>query len=103
MDAREVHYADLTEQVQERLQMGRAYLQINVRDTGVGIKAADVERIFDRFYRTENALKIEAGGTGLGLSLARPLIELMGGTIWVESEVGVGTTFSFVLPTATQR
>ncbi len=103
IDAREVHYADLTEQVQERIQMGRAYLQINVRDTGVGIEAADVERIFDRFYRTENALKIEAGGTGLGLSLTRPLIELMGGTIWVESQVGVGTTFSFVLPTATQR
>ncbi len=103
VDAREVHYAELTEQVQERLQTGRSYLQINVRDTGVGIQAADMERIFDRFYRTENALKIEAGGTGLGLSLTRPLIELMGGAIWVESEVGVGTTFSFVLPTATQR
>ncbi|NJL04743.1 MAG: GAF domain-containing protein [Chloroflexaceae bacterium] len=103
VDAREVQYVELTEQVQERLQTGRSYLQITVRDTGVGIQAADVERIFDRFYRTENALKIEAGGTGLGLSLTRPLIELMSGAIWVESEVGVGTTFSFVLPTATQR
>ena len=103
VDAREVHYAELSNQVQERLQTGRSYLQINVRDTGVGIQPDDMERIFDRFYRTENALKIEAGGTGLGLSLTRPLVELMSGAIWVESEVGVGTTFSFVLPTATQR
>jgi len=55
-------------------------------------------RIFDRFYRTDNPLKIEAGGTGLGLSLVKPLVQLLGGQIWVTSELGVGSTFSFILP-----
>jgi signal transduction histidine kinase len=65
----------------------------------VGIAAHELDKVFERFYRTENPMKVEAGGTGLGLSLTRPLIELMGGRIWVTSTLGEGSTFSFILPT----
>ncbi len=103
VDAHEVQLDNLPHKVRDRILADRTYLQINVRDSGVGIAEEDLERIFDRFYRTENALKIEAGGTGLGLSLTRPLINLMGGEIWVESKLGAGSTFSFVLYTASHR
>jgi signal transduction histidine kinase len=59
-----------------------------------------LERVFERFYRTENPLKIEAGGTGLGLSLVKPLIGLLGGRIWAQSTLNEGSTFSFILPAA---
>jgi signal transduction histidine kinase len=63
------------------------------------VSPGEIERIFDRFYRTENPLKVEAGGTGLGLSLVKPLVELLGGRIWAESELGVGSTFHLLLAT----
>jgi signal transduction histidine kinase len=81
----------------------RRYTQIDVRDTGVGIAPHELDKVFERFYRTENRLKVEAGGTGLGLSLTRPLVELLGGRIWVESTPGEGTTFSFILPAVDLR
>jgi signal transduction histidine kinase len=100
IEAREASYKDLPENVREGVNAERRYVLIDVRDTGVGIDQYDLPRIFDRFYRTENPLKIEAGGTGLGLSLVRPLVELMGGRIWVESVINQGSCFSFVLPAA---
>jgi signal transduction histidine kinase len=99
-----MHEADidaLPQQVRDSIIGERRYLQINVRDTGVGIDEHELESIFERFYRTENPLKVEAGGTGLGLSLTRPLIGLLEGHIWVESQIGQGSTFSFILPIAT--
>jgi signal transduction histidine kinase len=65
-----------------------------VADTGSGIDATDLERIFDRFYRTDEARFRDAGGFGLGLSIAKDLVEAMGGTITATSEVGVGSTFT---------
>jgi signal transduction histidine kinase len=99
IEAREVSAEAVPEDEREGLRPGR-YIQIDVRDTGVGIAPDDVPRIWERFYRTENPLKVEAGGTGLGLSLVKPLIRLLGGRIWVESQINVGSTFSFVLPAA---
>ena len=71
---------------------------LSVSDTGIGIPKADQERIFERFYRTDPARSRESGGTGLGLSIAKHLIELHGGRIQVESEIGKGSTFSIFLP-----
>ncbi|WP_370650185.1 ATP-binding protein [Oscillochloris sp. ZM17-4] len=98
VQAHEANYADLPDDVRASVASDKRYAQMNIRDTGVGIERDDLARIFDRFYRTENPLKIEAGGTGLGLSLVKPLVELLGGRIWVESALGEGSTFSFILP-----
>jgi signal transduction histidine kinase len=98
VEAREAALEELPEHVRDCVLSDRRYMQIDVRDTGVGIAAHELETVFDRFYRTENPLKVEAGGTGLGLSLAKPLVELLGGRIWVVSAPGEGSTFSFILP-----
>ena len=100
VEAYEPVTADLPDEVRDQIALDRRYLQVNIRDTGVGISAEDLPRIFDRFYRTENPLKIEAGGTGLGLSLVRPLVHLLGGRMWVRSTPGSGSTFAFVIPAA---
>jgi two-component system phosphate regulon sensor histidine kinase PhoR len=71
---------------------------VQVIDSGVGIPARDLPRVFERFYKADRARG--SGGTGLGLSIARHLVESHGGAIWVESEEGVGSTFSFSLPLA---
>jgi two-component system, OmpR family, phosphate regulon sensor histidine kinase PhoR len=73
-----------------------------VEDHGIGIPRAARDRIFERFYKVDRArLRAEAGGgTGLGLAIARHVIEQHGGRIWVESQEGVGSTFSFALPIA---
>lgn len=97
IEAREVTQEAIPEELREGVKSGR-YVQIDVSDTGVGIAKEELDRIFDRFYRTENPLKVEAGGTGLGLALVRPLVALFGGRIWVASAVGEGSTFSFAMP-----
>jgi len=76
------------------------YLVVSVRDTGVGISAEEQELIFERFYRSENPLSVEAGGTGMGLAIVKSLVEAHGGRVWVDSEPGQGSTFSFTVPTS---
>ena len=71
---------------------------VTVSDTGIGIPRADQPRIFERFYRVDVARSREAGGTGLGLSIAKHLVEVHGGRLWVESEVGKGSSFHFSVP-----
>jgi len=70
---------------------------VSVADTGPGIAAADLERIFEEFQQTEAGAQ-EREGTGLGLALSKKLIELHGGRLWVDSEPGKGSTFTFALP-----
>ena len=73
---------------------------MHVADTGIGIPAREVERIFDRFYQVEPHLTRTYGGLGLGLAIAKGMIELHGGKIWVESVEGLGSRFSFSVPVA---
>ncbi len=100
LEAREADIEVVPEALREGLKPKGRYVLVEVRDTGVGIAPEELDRIFDRFYRTENPLKVEAGGTGLGLSLVRPLIELFGGRIWVTSALNEGSTFAFIIPDA---
>jgi len=75
---------------------------IAVSDTGIGIPLTDQERIFERFYRVDAARSREAGGTGLGLSIAKHIVEAHGGRLWVQSEIGHGSKFSFSISLANQ-
>jgi two-component system phosphate regulon sensor histidine kinase PhoR len=74
----------------------------SVEDRGVGIPRALQGRVFERFYKVDRA-RVRGGGTGLGLSIARHVVEQHGGRIWVESEEGRGSTFSFAIPIAEER
>jgi PAS domain S-box-containing protein len=74
------------------------FLQVDIADTGIGIAVEDQGRIFDRFFRADHPMVQEAGGSGLGLSIAKMFVEMLGGRIWVESEEGTGSTFGFTLP-----
>jgi signal transduction histidine kinase len=74
------------------------HVQVSVKDNGIGIPARDLGRIFDRFFQVESHLTRRHTGMGLGLSVAKTMIELHGGRIWVESVEGKGSTFSFLLP-----
>lgn len=73
-------------------------VQIYVRDTGAGIPAEDIPHLFQKFYRVDNSATRTIGGTGLGLFISRKIIELYQGRIWVESELGKGSTFYINLP-----
>jgi two-component system sensor histidine kinase SaeS len=73
-------------------------VEIDVTDTGEGIPPEDLPKVFERSYRSERSRSREAGGAGLGLSIAKGIIEAHGGHIWVNSEVGRGSIFSFTLP-----
>jgi signal transduction histidine kinase len=73
-------------------------VEISVRDTGIGISAEDQAKIFEEFRQVGSNYAHKTEGTGLGLTLAKKFVELHGGRIWVDSEVGKGSTFSFTLP-----
>jgi signal transduction histidine kinase/DNA-binding response OmpR family regulator len=74
------------------------WVQVNVQDHGAGIPQDEQPRLFTKFYRIDNSSTRTAGGTGLGLAICKHLVELHGGKIWVESEPGKGSTFSFMVP-----
>ncbi len=74
------------------------YVKVSVSDSGIGIAQEDLKKVFDQFQQIENSLNRKNGGTGLGMPIAKQLIEAHKGFIWVESELNRGTTFSFVIP-----
>lgn len=78
---------------------GDEWVQASVADTGSGIPLEEANKIFDKFYQIAQVGKQKARGTGLGLAISKALVEMHGGRIWVESEVGRGSTFFFTLPT----
>jgi PAS domain S-box-containing protein len=77
---------------------GRSNLHFTVTDTGIGIPADKLEHIFEAFTQADSSTTRRFGGTGLGLAIARRLVELMGGRLWVESDVNRGSTFHFTVP-----
>jgi two-component system sensor histidine kinase SenX3 len=84
--------------VEVGLGVGNGEVVLTVRDTGVGIPLRDLPRVFERFYRVDRARSRETGGTGLGLSIVKHVVENHGGSVRVESQLGVGSTFEVRLP-----
>ncbi|MCS7286822.1 MAG: GAF domain-containing protein [Anaerolineae bacterium] len=74
-------------------------VQVDVTDTGIGIAPEDLPRVFDRFFRSDHPMVRDVPGTGLGLAITKAFVEMHGGRIWVQSELGKGSTFSFTIPT----
>jgi two-component system phosphate regulon sensor histidine kinase PhoR len=75
-------------------------IRVSVADTGIGIPFKDLPRIFERFYRVDEARTREQGGTGLGLAIVKHIVQLHGGNVSVTSEPGNGSVFSFTLKKA---
>jgi two-component system sensor histidine kinase ChiS len=86
--------------VKAEVQDEKGIALITVRDTGIGISADNYALIFEQFRQVDSGSTRKAGGTGLGLPITRRLVEMHGGEIWLESEVGKGSTFSFTIPLA---
>ena len=84
--------------VQVTVESVTGHVQVSVKDNGIGIPANDLANVFERFFQVESHLTRKHTGMGLGLSVAKSMIELHGGRIWVESVEGKGSTFSFLLP-----
>lgn len=78
------------------------FLQISIKDSGGGIAEKDLDRVFERFYRAERPLIEGLGETGVGLAIVKSLVEAHGGRIWVDTEIGRGSIFHFLLPISDQ-
>jgi signal transduction histidine kinase len=85
-------------QVSVSLRKDAPYLELKVSDTGIGIEDKNILRIFDKFYRERSERTKHISGTGLGLSIVKGVVDAHHGSIYVESEVGKGTTFTVLLP-----
>ena len=72
-------------------------MQVEIEDNGKGIATKDLTKIFDRFYRTDTSRNSTRGGSGIGLSIVKKILEDHGGKVWATSKEGVGTTMYFVL------
>lgn len=93
-----IKYTDFGGNVYVSVELADDSVTTHVRDTGVGIPPKNVKQLFTKFYRVDNRLSTQNKGTGLGLFITRTVIELHNGTIWVDSEVDKGSTFSFSIP-----
>ncbi len=93
-----IKYSPQGTKITVRAEVKAKELLVSVADQGQGIAAAETKKIFDRMYRIEQRLGKDPGGLGLGLSLCKALVEAHGGRIWVESQVGKGSTFYFTIP-----
>lgn len=101
VNARELQYDNCFEDDIKKLQGN--YLQVCVEDHGIGIERKDLNHVFDKFAQIENSLSRKVGGSGLGLPIARQLIEAHNGAIWCDSEINKGSKFYFVIPIANDK
>jgi PAS domain S-box-containing protein len=97
-----IKYSPRGKHIEVECQLAGKFVQVSVKDEGMGIKAQDLPRVFDRYYRVETNHTRNISGFGIGLYLCAEIIKHHGGKIWVESESGVGSTFYFSLPLARQ-
>lgn len=95
-----VKYSDAGSTVEVEARTDGTTVDLSVRDHGIGIPARDLERVFERFYRVDQARSRQTGGTGLGLAIVRHVVQNHEGTVHVESRLGEGSTFTLRLPTA---
>jgi len=93
-----VRYTPPGGEVKISLAKGEEEIEVRIQDTGIGIPKDQQDRIFNKFFRARNAMKTETEGTGLGLYMAKYIIEAQGGSIWFESEENKGSTFYFTIP-----
>ena len=101
VNARELQYDQCFEEDIKNLQGN--YLQVCVEDHGIGIERKDLNHVFDKFAQIENSLSRQVGGSGLGLPIARQLMESHNGAIWCDSEINKGSKFYFVIPVANDK
>ena len=101
VNARELQYDHCFEDDIKKLQGN--YLQVCVEDHGIGIERKDLNHVFDKFAQIENSLSRKVGGSGLGLPIARQLMESDNGAIWCDSEINKGSRFYFVIPVANDK
>ena len=92
-----IQYTEAGGHVTLKVEDDTGHVKVTVKDDGIGIPARDLPRVFERFYQVETHLTRRYGGMGLGLAVAKAMIELHGGRIWAESS-GKGSTFTFLLP-----
>jgi two-component system phosphate regulon sensor histidine kinase PhoR len=95
-----VKYSGTSRDVFVRVKEAGEFIEVSVTDRGIGLKPEDTVRIFEKFYRVDNGLVHNVSGSGLGLSIAKNIVEAHGGQIAVSSEFGSGSTFSVQLPAA---
>ncbi len=98
-----VNFTEQGGQVGVKAEESGEYVQVFVVDTGIGIPEDEVERVFERFYQVESHLTRKHGGMGLGLSIAKAMVEMHEGQIWCESRQDVGSLFSFMLPASQEQ
>lgn len=84
--------------IRASLDSSRGNIEVSVKDTGIGISAEDLPKIFDKFYQSGDRVPTDISGTGIGLSIAKEIVALHGGNIWAKSEKGNGAEFIFTLP-----
>ena len=93
-----LHYTPFEGRITVAARQVAGQVQVSVQDTGEGIPADELSLVFERFYRTDRARSRDTGGSGLGLTIARSLVEAHGGRIWAHSREGAGSTFTFAMP-----
>jgi signal transduction histidine kinase len=91
-------FTDRGGQIGVKVESEGGYARVFVVDTGIGIPAGEIDRVFERFYQVESHLTRKHGGMGLGLPIAKAMVEMHSGQIWCESREGMGSLFCFMIP-----